>query len=237
MAARKQGISIDFTAFSDLIEQLEKLGRQSWLDDDFRSMENPERYEVDPRARFKRLKRVSQLNGRQLAGARELAAWREERAQKRDIPRKWVLTDEQVVEACKREARSIDELFMVRGISDRISLREAREIVSCLKTGFDLPPEQWPKLDGPGRNEANVDVVVDAMSAIVRLRARQNNIAYQTLAGHGVLAEVARGHEDSDILQGWKREIVGNDLLSFLSGDLKLSVKDGRLVLRFSSKR
>ena len=218
--------------YAKMTEQLEKLGRSKWLDVDFKDLEDPARYESDPRARFKRLKRVSQLNRRQLSGARELAAWREVRAQKRDIPRKWVLTDEQVVEACKRDARSIDELFMVRGISDRVSTREAREIVQCLRRGFDLPPEEWPKLDGPGKNEANVDVMVDALSAIVRLRARQNNIAYQTLATHGTLAEVARGHEDIDILQGWKREIVGNDLLAFLDGKIELSAEGGRLVLR-----
>ena len=74
--------------------------------------------------------------------------------------------------------------------------------------------------------------MVDALSAIVRLRARQNNIAYQTLATHGTLAEVARGHEDVDILQGWKREIVGNDLLAFLDGKIELSAEGGRLVLR-----
>lgn len=217
--------------YAKLTDQLERLGRLSWLDADFRDMENPARYKEDIRKRYKRLKRVNQLNRRQLSGARELAAWREQHAQACDIPRKWVITDEQIVEACKREARTIDELYMVRGMSDKLSTKDAREVVTCLKHGFDLSPDQWPKLDGPGRNEANVDIVVDAMSALVRLRARQNNIAFQMIASHTSLARLARGHENVDLLQGWRREIVGNDLLDLLEGRITLAVDSGNLVV------
>ncbi len=215
--------------YNKMDEQLKKLGRRNWLDADFREMENPDRYNIDVYDRFRRLKRVSQLNPRQLSGARELAAWREQFAQRVNIPRKWVITDEQIVEACKREAETIDELFMVRGVSDKVSLNDAREMVECLKRGFNLPSDQWPRIDFPGKNEANVDVVVDAMSALVRLRARQNNIAFQTLANHNQLAAIARGHKDVDLLQGWRREIVGNDLLAFLRGELTISVDSGYL--------
>ncbi|MBO4365306.1 MAG: ribonuclease D [Eggerthellaceae bacterium] len=217
--------------YAKLTEQLEKLGRLSWLDADFREMENPARYNEDIRERYKRLKRVNQLSRRQLSGARELAAWRERHAQACDIPRKWVITDEQIVEACKREARTIDELYMVRGMSEKLSTKDAREVVSSLKRGFDMPQDQWPKLDGPGRNEANVDIIVDAMSALVRLRARQNNIAFQMIASHTSLAHLARGHKNVDLLQGWRREIVGNDLVDLLEGRITLSIDSGNLIV------
>lgn len=209
--------------------QLRNLGRREWLDADFRELEDPARYQVDPYERYRHLKRVSQLKPRQLSAARELAAWREKRAQRINIPRKWVITDEQIVEACKREARSIDELFMVRGVSDMVSMKEAREVLACLRRGFDAPQETWPRIDNPGKTEANVDVVVDAMSSLVRLRARQNNIAFQTLANHNQLAAIARGHEDVALLQGWRREIAGNDVLALLRGELSLSVESGNL--------
>ena len=220
-----------------LTDHLKQLGRLSWLDADFRSMENPRNYEEDPYERYKRLKRVTQLNRRQLSAARELAAWRELRAQGYDMPRKWVITDEQIVEACKREARSVDELFMVRGVADKVTTSEARDIVRNIKKGLDAPEQEWPKIGGPGRNEANVDVAVDAMSAIVRLRARQNNIAYQTLASHGSIADVARGYEDAELLQGWRREIAGNDLLDFLAGKTSLYMDNGILKVAQAPKR
>ena len=96
-------------------------GRLHWLDHEFHELVDPARYLSDPRTSYQRLKRVNQLSRRKMSAAREFAAWREQRAAKADIPRKWVVTDEQIVEACKRETRSVDQLFMVRGLRDRLS--------------------------------------------------------------------------------------------------------------------
>ena len=131
------------------------------------------------------------------------------------------LFNEQVVEACKREARSIDELFMVRGLAEKLSTRSAREVVNAIAMGLDLPKDQMPSIEKSSPNERNVDVEVDVMSALVRMRARQNNIAFQTLASQGDLADVARGH-DAPLLHGWRRKIVGEELLSFLRGELAI---------------
>ena len=217
--------------YRKMTEKLKGLNRLHWLDSDFRAMEDPSTYVIVPEERFRRLKKVNQLNAKQLAGAREMATWRELRAQKCDIPRKWVLTDEQIVEACKREAQSIDELFMVRGISDRLSIKDARELVGCLRKAFELPEEEWPQLENQCKSEVNVDAVVDLMTALVRLRARENNIAFQTLANQKELTDLARGHSDVDLLKGWRREIVGEELLALLRGDIRLRVDGHKLIV------
>ena len=105
---------------------LERKGRLSWLDRDFADMSDPARY------RCGRAQPLPPLEARLAAlsppagGGAGGGGVRELEAQRRDVPRKWVITDEQVVEACKREPRSIDDLFMVRGLSDRLSTRDAR---------------------------------------------------------------------------------------------------------------
>lgn len=211
-------------------ERLEERGRLRWLDEDFALLSDEASYESDPRERFRRLKRVNQLSRSQLAAARELAAWREEMARKRDIPRKWVLTDEQIVEACKREAKTIDELFMVRGIREHTSTRDARAAVTCMKKGLQSPPDSWPIISRPSKSEPNVDSAVDLMGALVRLRAKENDIAMQTLASHDDLSKVARGHLDEvAVMRGWRRAIVGDELLELLEGKLALRLADGGL--------
>ena len=215
--------------------RLETKGRLAWLANDFAELSDPARYEEDPRLRYRRLKRGSSLSRQQLSAAREAAAWREVEARKRDIPRKWVITDEQIVEVCKREARTIDELFMVRGMRERLTTRDARALVACMKAGMDLPSEQWPELDRASKNEPNVDAQLDLMTALVRLRARENDIAMQALASHSDLAQVARGYtEGVDVLRGWRRAMVGEELLELLDGRIALSLDaDGLQVTRF----
>lgn len=219
--------------YNRMRSELERLGRLHWLDPEFEEMSSSERFESDERQRYKRLKRVGQLSRRQLACAREVAAWRELTAQKRDVPRKWVITDEQIVEACKREARTIDDLFMVRGMREKLGTRDARAVAALMKSALDAPPSTWPEPDRGGKNEPNVDAPLDLMSALVRLRAKENGVAFPTLASHDDLLRVARGYRDGiDLLRGWRRALVGEELLELLDGKLFLSVSGFDLEVR-----
>lgn len=216
-----------------MVEQLKELGRLHWLDDEFAELTDPANYEVDPYTRYKRLKRGNQLSRKQMAAAREVAAWREIQAQKRDVPRKWVLSDEQIVEACKREPKNIDELFMVRGIKQSLSTRDAREIANLMRQAFASDESTWPKQEAPAQCEPNVDFSIDLMQALMRLRSRESGIAMQTLGSHGDMALLARGHIDEcALMKGWRKQIVGNDLLRLLRGELCLSLKDNELFVK-----
>ncbi len=211
---------------------LEEKGRLSWLDPDFRELANADHYAIDPRERFRHLKRGNQLNRRQLAGAREVAAWRERRAQERDIPRKWVLSDEQVVEACRKETRTIDDLFLIRGIREKLSTKDAREFVALLAKGFDMPEDELPALDRPASSEPNVDSSLDLMLALTRIVSRENDIAMQTLASNADLTNLARGHvEESGLMKGWRKNLIGEKLVRLLEGKLSMRLVDGELAI------
>ena len=212
--------------------KLESKGRLGWLAPDFEEMMNPEKYSEDPMLRYRRLKRVAQLNGRQLAAAREFAAWREEEARKRDMPRKWLVSDEQIVEACRRDARTIDDLYMVRGVREKLPVRDAREVLARMNKATSRPKNEWPELDKPSRSERNVDASLDLMCALVRLRAKENGVAMQTLASHSDLTALARGHfEGIDLMRGWRRALVGDELVDLLEGRIALSLVKGELIV------
>ena len=214
--------------YRKMVSMLDAKGRLSWLDNDFAELESPARYLVDERERFRKLKHVSQLSRRQMAAAREVAAWREMQAQARNVPRKWVLTDEQIVEACKREPHTIDDLFMVRGMRERLTTRDARMVVELMRSALDASPDTWPEIERSAKSEPNVDVQVDLLMALVRLRAKENDIAVPTLASQDDLRKIARGHYgDVDLLRGWRREIVGEELVAFMEGKITLAISDG----------
>ena len=218
--------------YEKMTRLLSEKGRLSWLDTEFEEMCDERTYVVDEQDRFRRLKHFTQLSRRQMAAAREMAAWREIEARKRNVPRKWVLTDEQIVEACKREPRTIDDLFMVRGIRERLTTRDAREVIQLVVAALDSSPEAWPEIPSSGKSEPNVDAQVDMLMSVVRIRARQNDIAVPTLASHADLVAIARGHYDNvDILKGWRREIVGAELVDLLEGRLALYVDKGKVCI------
>lgn len=216
--------------YRSMKERLEKLGRLSWLDRDFEELCDSSRYEVNPYERFKRLKRVNQLTPRQLSAAREVAAWRETQAMKRNVPRKWIMTDEQVVEICKREPRTLDELFMVRGVSNALKTEDARRALAACKKGLDAPEQNWPELNKSYKSEPNVDPQVDLLYSLVKVRAKEAGVAFGVLASHADLAKLVRGHYDEvDILKGWRRHLVGEELLALMRGEILLGIEDGVL--------
>lgn len=204
-------------------------GRLEWLAADFAEMSDPANFHEDPRERYRRLKRASHLTRKQLSAAREIAAWREEMAIKRNIPRKWVLTDEQIVEICKRESKTVDDLFAVRGVKEHLCMRDARKVAELSVKGLAAPESTWPDLSTKGKSEKNVDAQLDLMAALVRLRAKENGIALQTLATHDDLVSLARGHGGGQLMKGWRRVLIGNELCKLLEGRISLRINDGAL--------
>ena len=216
--------------YYDMVEVLNEKNRLHWLDEAFEEISSPEKYEIKPEERYRKLRRVNQLNAQQMAAAREFAAWRELKAQKINVPRKWIVSDEQIVEACRREARTIDELFMVRGMRESLRAEDARQAVACIKKGLLCPKEQLPQVYEKPKNEHNVDIVVDLMNAVVHLRARENHIAPQTLAPQAELMKLARGHDDEcELLKGWRYKVIGKELKELLKGKFSLRIADGNL--------
>ena len=70
-----------------------------------------------------------------------------------------------------------------------------------------------------------MDAPLDLMSALVRLRAKENGVAFPTLASHDDLVRMARGYRQGiDLLRGWRRALVGEELIELLEGKLVLSL-------------
>lgn len=212
------------------IKRMKELGREHWLDDEFHELCRQDRFEIDPRERFVHLKHVNKLKPKQLALARELAAWREEKAQHLNLPRKWVLTDEQITEICKRDPKSIDALFNVRGVQNALNTNEAREVIAVLKLGRSCDAENYPHLEEPNSAEGNVEDIVYLMNALVKLRATQNSVCPTIIGNNHELTDLARGHKKhSKLLKGWRKEIVGNELLDLLDGKIGITCSKGAL--------
>ena len=77
--------------------------------------------------------------------------------------------------------------------------------------------------------EANVDAQVDLLSSLVKLRAKENGVAFGVLASHDDLRPKshAAGSDQTDVLKGWRRTLVGNDLLALMNGEMALTIEGG----------
>lgn len=219
-------------AYRILAETLSKGGRLGWLAEDFDHMADPATYAVVPEEQFLRVKRASALDRRSLAVLRELAAWREREAQERDLPRRWLMSDESLVEMSRRAPADRAALAAVRGVNEQVVRRSAEALLDAVKRGVALPDEQLPKIPKRKRVHGEVDELADLMSALVRLRSKEHDVAPTLLAARDDLERLAGGERDGNPLtSGWRHSIVGAELEALLAGEIALTVAHGRVTV------
>ncbi|MGN0038452.1 MAG: ribonuclease D [Coriobacteriales bacterium] len=216
--------------YRHMVQALEKQGRGSWLDADFAKLADPVRYNSEPMEMWRKVKRVASLSRGQLAVAQELAAWREREAMERNIPRKWVIPDEAVVEIARKSPKSIDRLMEVRGLNTKLTTKTARQVLEAVKKGRERDPKDYPSLPKRPSGTPEVDGAVDLLASVVEVRSKENGVAVPVLASRDDLARLVHGHkEECEVLHGWRYEMVGRELEAIMEGRLAVYVERGKL--------
>ena len=216
-------------AYRTIESKLHSLGRTAWVRDEIRPLADPAHYRTDPRAAFKRVKRVNACTRRQLAVARELAAWREQRAETRDVPRKWVMSDEVLLALCKRAPKTIEDFRAVRG-TEQLSARDVEVALDAIARGRRCPADNLPSVGRAHRTPApELESVIDLMYALIRLVSERSGVATSLIISRDGLLDYIDRPERSPLREGWRFELVGTLIDDLLRGDIGLTVKDGAL--------
>lgn len=216
--------------YERMLSELTRRDRLSWVGPEMAELCDVSRVRRDPSEAYLRLRRSGSLTRRQLALAREVCAWRERAAAERDVPRKWVLSDEVVVEVCKRAPASLERLRRVRG-TEQLSERDARGVLAAVERGRSCPPEECPRVVKHLRPSPETEGVIDLMYAVLRLISERSGVATQLIATRDDLLEFLQNQGSSRLATGWRRELAGATLERLLSGEVGLTVKDGRIEL------
>lgn len=214
--------------YDQMMAELVRQDRLSWVTPEMEALTDATRIARDPQEAYLHLKRSSSLTRRQLAVAREVCAWRERCAAKRNIPRKWVVSDEVLVETCKRLPRTVERLRTIRG-TDQLSDRDARSLVAAVLTGIECDPANYPKVQHRVRPSAEMESVLDLMYAMLRVVSDKSGIAPQLIASRDDLYDLALGRSDARLATGWRYDLAGKTLERLLTGEVGLTVKEGHL--------
>ena len=216
-------------AYDVIMERLDKSGRASWVLDEIKPLTDRSHYVVDRRVAFKRVKRANSLTRRQLAVARELAAWREARAEYSNIPRKWLMSDEVLIALSKRPPHDAASLRRVRG-TEQLSDADVAGALSVIARGESCPADKYPfiaRTHKPASPE--LESVIDLMYALIRLVGERSGVATAMIASRDDLVDYVDHPQDSPLREGWRFELVGTLIDDLLNGDIGLTVKDRAL--------
>jgi ribonuclease D len=225
---------------AELERRLQERGRLQWAYEECEPLERSSD-ERDPEAIFARLPRVGGLNASARPIARELVDWREQRAARQDRPVQSVLSDVALMEIAKRRPSSRGELERIRGLGAGGMRGRADELLEVVRRAQALPPDPSSQSSRPPGPKPEDAPLVSLAEALLRARAREARLAYELLASRADLQAIiaarrtsandadAEAEADVRTLRGWRRELVGEELLELLDGRLSLSIRGQRL--------
>ena len=213
--------------------KLEETGRLEWAAEECRAIADASD-ERDPDEVWRRLPRAGGLSAAERAVARELAAWREQTAEREDKPVGSIVRDPALVELAKRKPASAKEISNLRGITPDVVRKRADAIIAAIERGRAAEPIRMEESDRVGGDPADGPVIA-LVEALVRSRAQAAGLAYELIAARADLAPIVaharRGRPEPDVrtLRGWRRELVGEEVLDLLAGNLSVGVRDARV--------
>jgi ribonuclease D len=226
---------LHLTELADALQSaLDARGRLDWALEECRALEEATD-EREPNTIFNRLPRINSLEPAQRAVALELVRWREETARETDRPVPSVLADAPLVEVAKRRPSSLERLAQIRGLNESTLRRRGRQILGVVERGRTREPIPVDG-DRPAPSDANDAPLIALGEALVRARAAEAGLAYELIAARAdlqrIVTAVRLGDNDADVrtLQGWRREVVGAELLELLQGRRSLRVGADRTI-------
>lgn len=211
-----------------LAAALEESGRTEWIGEEMAVLCSPQTYSAEPDQAWKRLK-MRARKPIELAAIQALAAWREEAAQARDVPRSRIVKDDVLYDVASQLPESREALGELRSVPkgfERSQLgTEILEVVGRVKA---LPRAALPAIPRGTRPNGQPGAVADLMKVLLKAISEEHKVASRLIANAEDIDKLALD-DDADVaaLSGWRRQIFG---------DLALDLKHGRLTLGISER-
>jgi ribonuclease D len=210
--------------YEKLAEQLDRTGRSHWVKEELKILTDPGTYETDPPDAWKRI-RTRTTNGKFLAVVRELAAWREAKAQERNVPRSRLLKDEALLEVASNKPKTVEELGR-----SRLLMREARkndtaqEILAAVAAGEAVAREDQPFVAETPPPKPGSGALVDLLKVLLKARSDEMDVAQKLIASTEDLQRIANEDEPQvRAMHGWRNEVFGELAMRLKRGEIALS--------------
>jgi ribonuclease D len=217
-----------------LNNKLKETKRTKWLDQELQVLTSEDTYNTNPEMAYKRLKiRSYDIKTRGITF--QLAKWREERAQRYDLPRGRVLRDDIIYELSSMKPKTIDEIMNLRSFSNGLRLKEGmiNEIHEQILIGLSLTEDNLPILPERRKLPHGTNSRVALLKILLNSVSEEKGVAQKLIASTQDLEDlIADDLADIKTLKGWRYDIFGKKALDFKNGKVAISMEENNVVLK-----
>lgn len=199
-------------AYDALVEKLDVAGRLEWAVQDSSDLLNAKLYKVDPDDAIHRLKGARNLRGRARTVAAGLAAWREREAVRRNRPRQWIMRDPVLINMAIRAPDSKEILAAIEGMPEKTMRRVGDALLRVIAD----TTEDDGCYEPPTRPNEGQKAALKKMQQYVASVADDLGLATELIAPKKELSAAMFGDRDLRVFSGWRRDVIGHELLALL---------------------
>ena len=223
--------------YEQLQAELEARGRTAWAQTEFERAQQKATRPDDDEGAYLRLN-LSGLKRRQLAVLRETARVRQELARMGDRPPSFIVPDLPLLQMARQQPNSIGDLRAIRGMPG-VPDAVARRLLQAIDDALSSDPATWPDAQSKERPDPRIDAIVALLGVVATATAAAQEISRSYLAPRDALWELAKWWLDRSegetvedvskltVMEEWRGEILGRDLLGLLDGRAVIALDPG----------
>ncbi|MEA3347807.1 MAG: HRDC domain-containing protein, partial [Pseudomonadota bacterium] len=202
---------------NEIMLKAEELGRRKWLSEEMKLYDDPQIYDDPPVNQvYSKVKGSGRLKRDELAILRELAAWREKEARRRDRPRRHIIPDEPLVALSTNKPDHIDTLKHNCGLSPRAAQRYGQALLQTVKEGLQITPTDYPASLQKPRNP-NLAAHSRKLLDFIGDLCANNDLDPGLLANRQDIEKLIQANDPTKceipLMQGWRYKYAGKKIV------------------------
>jgi len=210
--------------YGQLTAELGALGRLSWVEEECALLSRVRMAERSDEPLALRFKGAARLKGENLALLEELLRFRDEEAQRRDLPPFKIMGNETIRELSERLPASVADLAGIPGLSPKLQERYGRVILQAVKRARELPPgllPVFPRQHRPERSrqqEARLKKLKDWRTKTATELGIDPGILVNNALLDGLAEAAPQQLADISGIKEWQATVFGEELLRIVQG-------------------
>jgi ribonuclease D len=220
-------------AYVKMIARLKVEDRLDWVEAEMAQLTDPDLYDTSPENAWKRLK-LRKPQKEYAAIFASVAAWREDKAQTLNKPRRRILKDDAIQEISDQKPQSEKAFDRLRAVPKGfIRSKYADGLMDAIRVAIEDPSAYAPKLPKRQQNPEMPAGAPEMLKVLLKAVSEEANVVPRLIANAADVEKLARGETGDEIaaMNGWRYELFGKKALALLSGKLALSFQDGKVRL------
>jgi len=213
-----------------LTQQLKEQGREDWLNDEFAALCQKDLYVTKLDEAWQRVKGISRLRPRQLAAAKNLSRWREETAIKKNLPKRWIISDDTLLAIAQLLPKNKSQLESIANIKAVFIDKSGDTVLKCVKRALELDDASLPSVKKSKRLTVDQEIIADLLLVQIKIIANEQNITASNISNRKMIEKLINGETDIALLKGWRYQLAGKKIQDLCNNKFALCIENNKVI-------